>query len=222
VFLSTLDAIRTGGDPAGTGDDKPTAEDLQIHASLDWEPGIRVANEWYDRFAKALRPTTRAARLAVRGKHGQDLDLLLKEAKRSEERLKQGDPNLNASKEVSKNIACISIGLVAATIQHPIDAWDGCEQIQANLQVAFALVAFQRDNGHYPAKLDEIAPKYLVTIPGDVFSNKALIYKPSDKGFLVYSVGINGKDDGGLGYDDIPPGDDLHVRLPLPELTKSP
>jgi len=28
---------------------------------------------------------------------------------------------------------------------------------------------------------------------------------------------VNGKDDGGRGYDDDPAGDDLVIRMPLPE-----
>ena len=43
------------------------------------------------------------------------------------------------------------------------------------------------------------------------------IYRPSDNGYLLYSVGVNGKDDGGRTYDDNPPGDDPAVRMPLPE-----
>ena len=46
---------------------------------------------------------------------------------------------------------------------------------------------------------------------------KPLIYKPTAKGYLFYSVGQNGKDDGGRWYDDDPPGDDPGVKMPLPE-----
>src|SRR5207237_6032391 len=88
--------------------------------------------------------------------------------------------------------------------------------------VAFALAWYQREHGHYPKTLDLLAPKYLVKIPQDIFSGKALIYRPSEKGYLLYSVGPNGKDDGGRGYDDELPGDDLSVRMPLPELGRKP
>ena len=42
------------------------------------------------------------------------------------------------------------------------------------------------------------------------------LYRLEDKGFLVYSVGPNGIDEGGRWYDDAPPGDDPRVRMPLP------
>jgi hypothetical protein len=36
----------------------------------------------------------------------------------------------------------------------------------------------------------------------------------------LYSVGLNGKDDGGRSYGHDPPGDDLAVRMPLLNLSK--
>ncbi len=100
-------------------------------------------------------------------------------------------------------------------VQH---AYDRDEQGQRNEQVAFALAAYRRDHGTYPAKLDDLAPKYLAAVPEDLFSGRALVYHPSEKGYLFYSVGVNGKDDGGRSYDDDPPGDDLPVSMPLPAL----
>ncbi len=54
-------------------------------------------------------------------------------------------------------------------------------------------------------------------MPQDLFSGGPLIYRPSDKGYLLYSIGVNGRDDGGQGYGDGVGTDDLSVRLPLPE-----
>ena len=45
-----------------------------------------------------------------------------------------------------------------------------------------------------------------------------MIYRPTDTGYLLYSVGINGKDDDGRGHLDDPVGDDLVVRMPLPKV----
>jgi hypothetical protein len=85
--------------------------------------------------------------------------------------------------------------------------------------VAFALAAYRADHGSYPKTLAELAPKYLKQVPGDLFSGKELIYHPTETGYLFYSVGVNGKEGGKLITDE-PPGDDLGVRLPLPELKK--
>src|SRR5439155_5864966 len=98
---------------------------------------------------------------------------------------------------------------------HELAARD--DQVQKNLYLAFALAGYQRDHGRYPAKLDALAPKYLAKIPVDLFSGKPLIYRPSKDGYLLYSVGVNGRDDHGRGIEDDPRGDDLSVRMPLPE-----
>jgi hypothetical protein len=63
-----------------------------------------------------------------------------------------------------------------------------------------------------------LAPKYLAAVPNDLFSGRPLVYRPTGSGYVLYSVGPNGQDDGGRSSDDDPPGDDLTVRMPLPEL----
>jgi hypothetical protein len=95
---------------------------------------------------------------------------------------------------------------------------DRLQQTRRNLHVAFALTAYQRDHGHYPKTLAELAPQYLARVPTDLFTGQELVYQPSEKGYLLYSFGVNGRDDQGRGFGDQPPGDDLSVRMPLPAL----
>ena len=93
-------------------------------------------------------------------------------------------------------------------------------------KLAFALAAYHADHGSYPAKLDELAPKYVPEIPKDIFADTDLRYKREGDGYLLYSVGVNGKDDGGRGEEDreqqensadgnaAADWDDLVVRMP--------
>ena len=67
------------------------------------------------------------------------------------------------------------------------------------------------------SKLDDLAPKYMKTIPNDLFADQPLTYRPTADGYLLYSVGINGKDEDGRWTDDEPKGDDLRVRMPVVE-----
>jgi len=63
----------------------------------------------------------------------------------------------------------------------------------------FALKRWQHGKGEYPEKLAEIAEAgYLKRIPDDPYSNKPLVYKRTDDGFMLYSVGPNFEDDGGV------------------------
>jgi ABC-type transport system involved in multi-copper enzyme maturation permease subunit len=54
--------------------------------------------------------------------------------------------------------------------------------------------------GKLPATLDQLAPKYLHIIPNDFMTGAPLKYKVANnsRAYRLYSVGANGKDDGGL------------------------
>jgi hypothetical protein len=82
--------------------------------------------------------------------------------------------------------------------------------------LAFALAAYRADRGTYPAKLAELVPKYVAEVPKDIFIAADLHYRLEGGGYLLYSVGPNGKDDGGKGTDDRKQGedwDDIAVRI---------
>ena len=50
-----------------------------------------------------------------------------------------------------------------------------------------------------PDSLAQLVPKYLAAFPDDPYDGKPLSYKkPTSKGYLVYSIGRNRVDDGGV------------------------
>jgi hypothetical protein len=63
---------------------------------------------------------------------------------------------------------------------------------------AIALKRYQLKHGNYPPNLDSLVPEFMTTIPTDPVDGKPLHYRlKADGTFLLYSVGDNGKDDGG-------------------------
>lgn len=70
----------------------------------------------------------------------------------------------------------------------------------ATTQTIIATKAFKKDTGKYPALLNELAPRYLASIPVDPFDGKPLKYSAAKK--IVYSVGQDMKDSGGSIGDD--------------------
>jgi len=77
-------------------------------------------------------------------------------------------------------------------------------------RVALALAAYRAERGKYPERLPAVVPRYIPVLPVDRFSGKPLKYRLTKKAFLLYSVGENGRDDGGKhggGPDDIAVGD---------------
>ena len=66
------------------------------------------------------------------------------------------------------------------------------------LQLEVALRLYYTDNHRYPAKLSELVPKYVHAIPPDPFGNKPFVYRlNSPNNYLLYSIGVNFRDDGG-------------------------
>ena len=76
-------------------------------------------------------------------------------------------------------------------------------------RLAFALAAYRADRGAYPTKLADLAPKYVAKVPKDIFNDSDLHYRQENGGYLLYSVGPNGKDDDGKGMEDRKAGDFL-------------
>jgi hypothetical protein len=227
MYLDTVQLIRRGGPDMleALGDGKaelprPDRKMEQAMARIDWEPALRNGNRWYDRMAAALREEDRAAREKDLNQIEKDVKTL-KEAARPPAAFAKlilgKDP---PDKAVGGMIGDILIGLLMPAVRKVQGAYERTEQVRRNLHVAFALAAYRDDHGRYPAKLDDLSPKYLAAVPDDLFSGQALVYRPAEDGCLLYSVGVNGKDDGGRTYDDDPPGDDLRVRMPLPELKR--
>jgi hypothetical protein len=226
MYLDSLQLIRRGGvgQLEGLADGKgrkPTPEELQALAMIDWEPAIKTGNKFYDRMAAAIRLKDRAEREKAFDKIEADLKTLKRDAANQARIIGDVLRGKDPGKDIGKAIGDILICLLMPAIQKVQSSRDRSEQIERNLHIAFAMAAYHRDTGRYPAKLDDLAPKYLATVPDDIFTGKPLTYKPTEKGYLFYSVGQNGKDEGGQWHDDDPPGDDPRVRMPLPPLKKN-
>jgi hypothetical protein len=193
----------------------PLAENVM--QDIDWDPALRNANRWYDRLVATMRETDRASRAKKLDQIGVELKALKKKIVEGGfiNLYITGKKNARAKGEALGNLM---ISLLLPAVQKVQDSSDRARQIQDNLIVAFALAWYQRDHGRYPKKLAALGPKYLKQVPQDRFSGEPLIYRLTDKGYLLYSVGVNGKDEGGRGYEDEPKGDDLSVRMPLPKL----
>jgi len=67
------------------------------------------------------------------------------------------------------------------------------------VRVAIALERYRLAHGSYPDTLDELAPQSIEKVPHDVIRGGPLHYRRNDDGqFVLYSVGWNEKDDGGV------------------------
>lgn len=62
-----------------------------------------------------------------------------------------------------------------------------------------AIKAFQLKHGKLPETLEELVPEFLPAVPMDDYDGKPLRYRPAER--LLYSVGSDFKDDGGIETD---------------------
>ena len=70
--------------------------------------------------------------------------------------------------------------------------------VNATLTI-IALLRYRQDAGSYPEELDGlITAGYLKESPMDPFSDKPLVYRRTEDGFVLYSVGADFDDDGGI------------------------
>jgi hypothetical protein len=70
--------------------------------------------------------------------------------------------------------------------------------LTGTVEMGIANVIFKKQNGRYIDKLSELIPEILPILPVDPFTGKNYIYKRKGMGFIVYSVGENLTDDGGI------------------------
>lgn len=182
-----------------------------LSRSIDFDPAFRNANHMFDRCEAACGLPDRAARKQAFS----EIEAEITQRKVAVASIGPVERLTMGRATRGEYIGDILIGLLLPTLGKLLDASDRTEQIEANLQVAVALAAYRADQGRYPGRLDELAPKYLPVVPGDLFSGKPLVYRPTADGYLFYSVGVNGLDEEGRWTDDEPKGDDLRVRMPV-------
>ncbi|HUN80814.1 MAG TPA: hypothetical protein VMV81_04815 [Phycisphaerae bacterium] len=96
----------------------------------------------------------------------------------------------------SKRYALIS--LLLPSLSRADQSMRETAQSELATRTIIGLLSYKADNQTMPARLTEIAPKYLCEVPTDIYSGMFLKYGRNDDGqATLYSVGPNLKDDGG-------------------------
>jgi hypothetical protein len=73
------------------------------------------------------------------------------------------------------------------------------EQRARLTSTACAVERFYKRHGNYPASLDELVPEFVPEVPIDIMDRKPLRYRRNaDATFILWSIGENGQDDGGV------------------------
>jgi hypothetical protein len=93
---------------------------------------------------------------------------------------------------------------IMATMTLPVYSHVGEKAALAQSGVDLALVACALERcrlalGHYPEQLNDLVPRFAAALPHDIINGQPLKYRRLENGrFILYSVGWNEKDDGGV------------------------
>ncbi len=189
---------------------EPSAWKTACRMSIDCDQSLRYINAFFDECVAALRLQDGVNRRSELARIYSEADAKQAIAK---EQFKAG--RLFTSRQnLGRQVGEILVGRSVSAFEKLTTANDRVEQQTRNLEVALALAAYRAEHNAYPANLEALAPKYFASVPDDLFSSKSLIYRPEKDGYLLYSVGPNGLDEGGRWFDDVPAGDDPRVRMP--------
>lgn len=161
----------------------------------DWDAALRKCNGWFDRLAAVGKEPTHALRMKASAQIEKD----------AEELHKKTSGMFSAFAPIEDNL----ISILIPTSGRAFQTQTRIAMDRELTQIALAMRAYQARNGKYPASLAELSPKYLKTIPTDRFTEKPLVYRLEGAGYVIYSLGPNGRDDGGV---DTNKGDDVVIR----------
>jgi hypothetical protein len=73
-----------------------------------------------------------------------------------------------------------------------------CDAKIRDTQTSLAIERYRLANGKLPNQLSDLVPTFLPSVPTDPFDGKPLRYKTLSKGYIVYSVGEDREDNGGV------------------------
>lgn len=98
--------------------------------------------------------------------------------------------------------AVVIIAALAKPVQALMEDRELTKTFDQLIEVGSALERYRADTGKYPVTLDALVPTYLTEIPEDPYSGDRPRYTTTPS-HLLWSVGPDGKDDGGEEPDDI-------------------
>lgn len=221
IYLDMVCAIaREGPEALRGGDDSPKkaapelpSEMVEImKATVEWDEALRMVNAWNDRVVEAMRKPDRAARRQALAKLYRELNRLGAKATDRQSLAKSLFSGKSPGTTMGRIMGGMLLGLLVADFRAAAMAEDRAETNLRLTQLAFALAAYRSDRGLYPPSLSQLAPKYMLDVPKDVFLGGDFQYSQRGTGYLLFSVGENGRPDGGRGYNSEPKGDDIAIR----------
>ena len=173
---SVMMAIRSGQGPVK---DAATA----ALSAVKWDDVLKDMNHLFDAAVTAADRPTREERV----KAAAEFDALARALKPAE------DTQMDLTVRLSGTLR----SYVAPSVTMLLSHYEAIGAEDDLLLVGAALAAYRAEQGKYPESPADVTPEYLKAIPTDRFSDGLLQYKTTARGYVLYSVGPDGKDDEG-------------------------
>jgi hypothetical protein len=198
LLLNGLRGERAAVDLFLQGLDNGTIDSRELAMVLGSGGGRQTAKpsgwDWLDDKLESAWPAFAAG--SVPKNRAAALDYLTQFIHVAREPLHLQEPKMRELEEMAKTLPPLARQIVPATSKVAM-AFRRC---QAEIRCTIAAVAAERfriARGRWPESLAELTPKYLPEVLLDPFDGKPLRYRKTADGVLIYSVGPDGKDDGG-------------------------
>ncbi|MFN5945815.1 MAG: hypothetical protein ACK5ZG_08940 [Phycisphaerae bacterium] len=125
------------------------------------------------------------------------LDAMLEEVTASSrlthvERLKRGASVVAGEQEL------VLVEPLRPAIEFVMEQSDAMRSLHELVVTAIALERYRLEHGGYPQRLDVLVPGYLNVIPMDAIDGQPLRYRGERDTYTLWSIGLNGVDDGGV------------------------
>jgi hypothetical protein len=195
--------------------------------AVDWDQMLRWGNEHVDRMVEVARKPTWRERLDAAAALDQEVEQRYTE-------YRDAKPSVPADRkdlvEARRHKAFITSGLFAVysewllgpVTESALEAENRLAISTWLTDLAFALASYRIEHGRYPEKLDSLTPEYLARVPEDPYGKGTFPFRLQDGGYVLYSVGPNGRDDTGPPSNSPRPehdetsehSDDIGIRMP--------
>ena len=187
----------------------------------DWNRPMRIVNEWFDRqSAAAMLPDPAEARQAMADVDEifhRDYNRVLAHYKGFSKVWRFLEGGHARASNAEEGIAYITL---LGSLSAVSGAARMCERMVVRndlLRLRVALELFRFKCGAYPEQLTDLSPSLIAKLPNDVFSGGPFKYRRDAAGYTLYSVGENGRDDGGV-WNERKGKDDYDVHSPMPAI----
>lgn len=160
---------------------------LLAGSAMDWDLILTIGNEWYDKLVEALEIENYRDRKTALDAYEASLTGIPAPG------VGGAVSGLLSRKSRSKSMANILATLLLPAISASSEAEDRANADLALMKTVAALVVHKNQTGDFPQSLAELD----TTAELDLYTGKPLSYRKTKRGYLLYSLGANGKDDGG-------------------------